>query len=213
MRLQAQGVTFASDTDTEVIVQLIAMHYEGDLAQAVRRAIGELTGAWALAVAHRDHPGQLVVCAHESPLAIGLGESEAFVSSDPHAFGDGVQEVLYLSGGEIAIVVADGFLIYDAEGRSIERPTESLAHRRSQVGKAGFAHYMLKEIFEQPSQTVQMAMLSRLDEEFGTAKLEGLKEDLLKARRVLILAWRERLACGICRSLHDRRLRPHTGAM
>lgn len=186
-QLERAGVRFRSDTDSEVIAQLIGQYYQGDLFEAVRTCTAQLRGAWALAITHRHHPFQLVVAAHESPLAVGFGNRECFVSSDPRAFDLHIEEVIYLSDGEIGVLSADGYSVTNAEGRGVDKPSYKISGERCESSKGGFEHYMLKEIFQQP-ETIQQAMQGRLNEEYGTAQLEGLQHDLSTTRRVLILA-------------------------
>ena len=105
--LKKEGVTFHSETDTEVIPHLIAKHYKGDLLAAVQTVVPLLEGAFALAIIHRNHPDQIIAVAKESPLAIGLGNGETFIASDAHALAPFTTDVVYLSHGEVACVKAD----------------------------------------------------------------------------------------------------------
>lgn len=188
--LKGRGLSFYSETDTEVIPKLVSTYYEGDLLKAVGEAVTNLEGAYALAFVHVDHPGEIVVVANESPLVIGRGQGEAFIASDPNAITKHTREVVYLSHSEIAVVKADSIEIFDSSMVPVDKTVEVLDHEFHEVSKGAFEHYTLKEIFEQP-QTLRNAMYSRFIEEHGTAILEGLNFDLnelLSIQRILILA-------------------------
>lgn len=188
--LIAKGTKFISQTDTEVVAHLVASFYQGDFLEAVQQAIPLLKGAFALAIVHKDFPDCLIAVAQQSPLLIGIGQNEAFVSSDSNAFAAHTREVLFLADSEIALVKADQVEIYDAMRSSVIRETEILSHAVEDVTKSGFEHYTLKEIYEQP-QTIRSALLSRFIEEYGTAVFEELNFDvneLLAVERILFLA-------------------------
>lgn len=189
-KLADQGVTFRSETDTEVVAQLIGSLYRGNLLEAVQNAISMLVGSWALAIIHRDHPDEMIVAASDSPLAIGVGNGETFVASDTQAFFVHTRTVVYLQRGEVAVVRPHGFELYDKQAVQLTRQAEQLSGQLEESSKGNFDHYMLKEIFEQP-QTIRNALLSRYIEEQGNAVLDGLTlsiEELLAVRRILILA-------------------------
>ncbi len=188
--VEQHGKSFVSETDTEVIAQLVASYYEGDILKAVQMAMPELQGALAIAIVHRDFPGQVVVAARESPLAIGIGNGEAFIASDTNAFLVHTREVIYLGNSEVAVVRADQISIFDETTAQVMKESELLDNTDHTVSKDGYQHYMLKEIFEQP-QTIRNALLSRYSEEYGTASLDGLKfsiKELLAVQRIVILA-------------------------
>lgn len=187
-QLQAKGVQFISDTDTEVIAHLISSHYEGEILKAVQKAVAQLKGAYAVALVHRDFPDQIIAIAHEAPLAIGIGNNEAFISSDPHAFASHTRQAIYLSNSEIAVVKAGSQQVYWAE-EAIDKETHLLDHCVLEASKGNFEHYTLKEIYEQP-QTLRNALFSRFVLDYGTAIFEELKLDeseLLSVERILIL--------------------------
>lgn len=189
-RLMAEGVVFRSETDTEVIAQLIGRLYHGDLLKAVQETLAQLKGSWAIAVVHKDHPNEIVVAACESPLAIGVGNGESFIASDTNAFLVHTRQVVYLNRGEVAVVTADGFRVYDERAAQVLKETQQVTAEAQEVGKGAFEHYMLKEIFEQ-GQTIRNALLARYVENLGNARLDGLTlsvEELLAVRRILILA-------------------------
>lgn len=188
--LKEKGVTFLSETDTEVIAHMIADFYEGDLLKAVQQALPLFKGAYAFALIHRDHPDLIIAVAHKAPLVIGIGSGEAFISSDSNALAAHTKEVVYLADGEIAIIKADHLEVYNSSMATINKKTEQLALHADDVTKGSFEHYTLKEIFEQP-QTIRNAMLSRLLEDYGTATFEELTfslSELQSVQRILILA-------------------------
>lgn len=196
------GVKFLSETDTEVIPHLIARAYEGDLLRAVQQTLLLLQGSFAIAVIHKNHPDQMVVAANGSPLVIGLGLQETFISSDPNALIHHTREVIYLADGEIAMIKPEGVEIFDAGMVQISKKTEQLLHDVEESSKGKFEHFTLKEIFEQP-QTVKNAMLSRFFEEYGTVALEDINltvNDLISIKRILIIAcgtsWHAGLVAG-----------------
>jgi glucosamine--fructose-6-phosphate aminotransferase (isomerizing) len=188
--LKEKGVQFISDTDTEVIAHLIASLYEGDILKAVKETILLLKGSFALAIIHRDYPGQIIAVAHESPLVIGIGAREAFIASDSNSFSVHTREVVFLSNSEIAVIKSDKLEIYDSFCTPIDKKIQQLSLEAGNISKGGYEHYTIKEIFEQP-QTIRNALLSRFLEEYGTAIFEGLNleiNELHSVQRILILA-------------------------
>lgn len=188
-QLKEKGVTFLSDTDTEVVAHLISNCYEGNIFEAVQKAISQLKGSYAIALIHRDFPDQIIAVAHESPLVIGIGTNEAFISSDPQAFAFHTRQAIFLSDSEIAVIRADQQQIFNAD-QQITKEHHLLEEAVEEVSKGSFEHYTLKEIYEQP-QTIRNALLSRFLPEYGTALFEELNfstVDLLTTERILILA-------------------------
>lgn len=188
--LREQGYVFHSETDTEVLVKLVTSLYEGDILQAVQKALPRIKGSFAIALVHCDEPDQMIVAARESPLAIGIGNGEAFVASDTSAFLVHTREVVFLSNSEVAVVKADSFHVYDETAAQVMKQRERVDTDTEDASKGDFEHFTLKEIFEQP-QTARNALLARFVEEYGTASLEGLNFDLselLHVEEVLVLA-------------------------
>lgn len=189
--LQEKGFVFSSDTDTEVIAQLIQYSYTGDFLAAVQKALALLQGFWGIAVIHKNHPDQIIAAARENPIAIAhsSARTEAFVSSDPNAFNAPDLDVLFLQNDEIAVVRQNKVEIFDPTAAPVAKVAERLQLERAAASRGGFAHYMLKEIFEQP-QTIQQALHNRFIEDFGTAEFEGLTisvSELQAVKRILIL--------------------------
>ncbi|HEV8052050.1 MAG TPA: glutamine--fructose-6-phosphate transaminase (isomerizing) [Parachlamydiaceae bacterium] len=188
--LIAGGAKFLSQTDTEVIAHLVASFYEGDFLKAVQKAIPLLKGAFAIALIHRDFPDCIIAVAQQSPLIIGKGQGDAFVSSDANAFAAHTREVLYLADSEIAVIKTNEINVYDASMDAVVRETKILSNEIADATKSGYEHFTLKEIHEQP-QTIRSALLSRTLEDYGTAFFEELSFDVdefLSVQRILILA-------------------------
>lgn len=181
--LKADGVSFLSETDTEVIAQLIAKHYVGDLVEAVQKTLPLLKGHFAIALIHKDHPDLIVAAARECPLSIGYDDprTESIISSDPNAFLGCTLNVLFLRNDEIAKVQKGKIEIFDRNRKIIAKKTERLEANYKAPSKEGFEHFMLKEIFEQPA-TIQKAILGRIED--GKVQFEALPEEFRKAKQV-----------------------------
>ncbi len=188
--LTAQGAVFISQTDTEVIAHLIASLYQGDILKAVQKALPQLKGAFAIALVHKDFPDRIIAVANECPLVIGIGQGEAFVSSDSNAFAGHTRDAVFLSDSEIAVIQADKLEVYTVAHELVDKPREKLSTKAEDISKGDFKHFTLKEIHEQP-QTIRSALLSRFDDDYGTAVFEELGFDvheLMAIERILILA-------------------------
>jgi glucosamine--fructose-6-phosphate aminotransferase (isomerizing) len=160
-RLEAKGHTFRSQTDTESLVHLIESHYEGDLEAAVRRALHEVHGSYAIAAVHADEPGRVVGARNESPLVVGVGPDENFLASDVPALLRHTDEVVYMLDGEIAVVTPSSVALTDLQGKRVERERQRIAWNLEDAEKGGFEHFMLKEIFEQPK-AIHETLLGRV---------------------------------------------------
>ena len=170
--MEAAGIEFSSGTDSEVLPHLVARHYDGDLLAAVRAALGQVTGAYAIAVLHAAHPGEIVAARNESPLVVGFGEGENFLASDAPAIVKYTQRVAYVRNGELVRLTADSVEISDMAGNTREPEIEELDWSVEDSERGGYAHYMLKEIFEQP-RALQESLLPTLAE----AIIDGLDLD------------------------------------
>ncbi len=146
--LISEGHQFTSDTDTEVIAHLIERCYKGNLEEAVNEAISHLNGTWAIVVLNQEHD-ELVVARQESPMVIGVGDKENFVASDVAAILDYTDRVIYLEDGDIGTVSAEGVRIFNG-GQLAEREEQRVPWTVEDAQKAGYEHFMLKEIHEQP---------------------------------------------------------------
>jgi glucosamine--fructose-6-phosphate aminotransferase (isomerizing) len=159
--LIAAGSEFASDTDTEVLAHLIAEEYDGDLTEAVRKAVARATGAYAVVAVSAREPDTLVAVRMISPLVIGFGDGETFLASGIPALLDHTREVLVMEDGEMVTITPDGVRMEKLDGTPIEREHTEIDWDVEQAEKAGYPHFMLKEIFEQP-RVVADSLLGRL---------------------------------------------------
>ena len=187
--LERQGVEFRSQTDTEVLAHLIARRGETSLAEAVRGALGQVKGAYAIAVIDAARPDCIVAARNGGPVVIGVGEGEMFVASDAAALMGHARSVAHLDDGELAEVRADGFTVFTLEGAERAKATQALDGRIEGFDKGDFSHFMMKEIAEQPA-AVRRTLLGRLDRRFQTAHLGGVElaaREMLDIRRVKIL--------------------------
>ena len=151
--LVAEGHVFESATDTEVIVHLVTRYLSQGLApaEAATRAVGELAGAFALAMIFAGHSDLVIGARRGSPLAIGHGEGEMFLGSDALALAPLTKRICYLDDGDVVELTRDGAIIHDQAGALVERPIRETAVIGDAIGKGNFSHYMLKEIYEQPT--------------------------------------------------------------
>ena len=198
-KLEAKGHVFASETDTEAVARLIGEYYKGDLRKAVASALRQVEGAYGLAVISADEPGRIVVARKGSPLVIGVGEGECLIASDPSAIISHTRRVIYLDDGDVALVTADTVDITDLDHAPMGRDVAELEFEAGAVEKGGFAHFMLKEIHEQP-ESVQNAVRGRLDLLNGTAVLSGMSataRELLELQRIVMVGCGTSLHAGM----------------
>jgi glutamine---fructose-6-phosphate transaminase (isomerizing) len=191
-KLQKCGRVFQTDTDTEVLAQLIAYHYKSDLLKAIKTSLKEVTGSLAVVLIHKDYPNHIIAMTRESPLAIGYDDTmeEIIVASDPNAFLGQNLNVFFLENDEIASLCISDLSIYNKKNSIIKKRSEKLQGENELPSKMGYEHFMLKEIFEQPL-TIQKAMMNRYLEDFGTAKFFDLtfsSQELMATRHILIIA-------------------------
>ena len=188
-RLDAKGVKFSSETDTEVIAHLIARSEAPTLEAAVLDVLSRIIGTYAIAVLDAQHPDRIVVARNGSPLILGVGDREMFVASDLSALVRHTTTVVHLDDGELATVSATEFRTFSKEQENTEKVPTTIDIDLEDVGLGGYRHYMRKEIIEQPS-TIERMLRGRLDDRFGTARLDGLNlgpRELRWFRRVKIL--------------------------
>ena len=148
--LSREGYDFQSDTDSEVVAKLILKYYKGDLFEAVGKALNQLRGAYAIAAVSREEPEVLVGARKDSPLVLGLGEGEFFLASDIPAILPFTRRVMLLENGDRVLITPRGVTVADGHGRVVDRPVERVLWSMAQAEKAGYKHFMQKEIFEQP---------------------------------------------------------------
>ena len=187
--LLAQGYTFRSDTDSEVLAHLIALSNAPTLAEAVREALGAIEGTYGIAVIDLENPDQIVAARNGSPVVIGIGENEHFVASDVGALILHTQKIAYLDDGEIAVLERDQFRTLSIEGAERTKGVETVDWSAATYEKGEHEHYLRKEIFEQPD-AVRRTLSGRLEPRFATAHLGGIElsaQEILRTRRVQIL--------------------------
>jgi glutamine---fructose-6-phosphate transaminase (isomerizing) len=188
-KLQAGGVSFQSETDSEVLAHLIAAMPADKLEDSVRAALRLVTGTYGLAVLDAQRPESIVVARNGSPVVLGIGEREMFVASDPAALVRHTQSVVHLDDGELAVVRADGFETSTLDGGATAKTASTITWTDESFDKSGYTHYMRKEIAEQP-EAIRRTLSGRLDSRFQTTHLGGVEmaaRELLEIRRVKIL--------------------------
>ena len=170
--LLEDGHQFLSDTDTEVLVHLVADEYDDDLVEAIRRAIGRAKGAYALVVMSSRDPGRIVAARMISPLVVGFGDGETFLASDIPAILPYTRTVLVINDGEMVDITSDGVTVQTIDGEMVEREPMEITWDAGQAEKGGYRHFMLKEIHEQPG-VIEETLRGRLQSD-GSVVLEGV---------------------------------------
>jgi glucosamine--fructose-6-phosphate aminotransferase (isomerizing) len=193
-RLVAAGHRFTSETDTEVLAHLIEERYTGDLVEAVRDALNQVRGAYAIGVMHLDHPDRIVGARMNVPLIVGLGDGEGFLASDVPAILEHTKNVVILQEGDIADVTRDGVTIIGMDGVRVDRPVTKIRWNIAAAEKDGFPHFTLKEIYEQPH-AIGEALRGRVDEagNLHLPELDLIEEKLRAVERVYVVG------CGTAR--------------
>lgn len=181
-QLEAEGIVFQSQTDTEVIAQLIARYDRGDLVAAVRQVLTMLKGTYGLAVISTRQPDLLVGARLGSPLVVGVGSNEHYLASDPSALIGHTQQVVYLKDHQLTVLRDREFQIYDNDHAEVAARIQSFAWDEHDTDRGGYPHHMLKEIHEQP-ESIANAMRGRLDESDATAHFGGLNLDTRQMRQ------------------------------
>lgn len=190
--LSEKGHTFRTDTDTETIAHLIEEFYQNGtpFEEAFRAALNEIDGTYGIALISKNEPDKVYCARKGSPLVVGVGKDEYYVASDASAIIAHTRNVFYLEDGEIAVISRDGFVTKTIDNKLVTKKVEKISFDLERIEKAGYPHFMLKEIFEQHN-TVADAMRGRLIKEEGVAKLGGLTpilHNVLRARKIFITA-------------------------
>jgi glucosamine--fructose-6-phosphate aminotransferase (isomerizing) len=181
-QLQDEGVVFQTDTDTEVVAQLIAKHYHNDLVEAVRKTLPQLKGTYGLAVISPRQPGLIVGARLGSPLVLGIGQGEHFLASDPAALVGSTEKVVYLNDGQMCTITEDDWHIYDRERERVDAEVHQIDWDPGDADKGTFEHHMLKEIYEQP-EVLENAQRGRVAEADASTHFGGLNLDSQQLRR------------------------------
>ena len=183
------GVKFKSETDSEVIAHLIGIYYDGDLLQAVNRAVEQMRGAYAVAAIAAAEPDKIVAVRKDAPLVAGIGKGFNFIASDIPALLKYVREVYLIENNETVVLTKDDIKIYNEDGKVVKRDVFHVTWDADAAEKEGYEHFMLKEIHEQPK-WIQETLVRRLNED-GTINLDGIsmtKEDIENFDKVYIVA-------------------------
>ena len=193
-KLEQEGHIFRSNTDTEVLAHLVEKYFAGNLEEAVLNALGQVEGAYALAIIAKEDPDKVVVAKKSSPLVLGFAEGETFVASDPSALVGYTDSVIYMDDGELGVITKDDYKIISIEDNSeIEKKPGVIELDLTDIQKNGFDYFLLKEIFECP-EVIRNSTRGRMIIEEGLAKLGGLEvldQDRLRNIERLII-----IACG-----------------
>lgn len=182
--LLQQGITFHSETDSEVLAKLIGTNYRGDLRQAIRDTLPMIQGTYGIAVMHKDKPDELHAARWGSPIVIGIGEDSHFLASDPSALLAHTKDVVYLDDGDVALLTPQGYdIISMHNGNPTQKMQERIEWDLELIQKNGYEHFMLKEIFEAP-EVIENTIRGRLISDKGRAKLGGLESVLPQLREL-----------------------------
>lgn len=189
-KLREDGYEFTTETDSEVIAHLIESLYDGDLERAVKQSVLLLKGTYGIVAMHNDHPDLLIGARNGSPLVLGIGDDEMFLASDVTAIIAHTKQVVYVEDGEVVRVTPEGYTTTDLRDRPIDKTVDFINWELEEIEKEGFAHFMEKEILEQP-ESILRAMQGRIEPEYATGHLGGLnmsRQELLNVERVKIIA-------------------------
>lgn len=182
-RLQADGILFKSETDTEVVTHLIAKFYKGNLKEAVLKALSLIEGTFGLAVICKDEPNTLIGARRGSPLILGIGQNEFFLASDVSAIISHTQKVVYLDDNDVVEIHREKYNLLNTQSQPVQHEVQDVEFDADSIAKGGFAHFMLKEIFEQP-EVLRNTMRGRLLCAEGNAKLAGLDTNIRELRNI-----------------------------
>ena len=188
-QLQDEGVEFLSETDTEVVAQLLDKYYTGDFFAAVRSAVAQLEGSYALGVLCADFPEEMIAVRNASPLIVGLSDEGNFIASDIPAVLAHTRRILQLADHEMVRLTKDSAQVFDAHGMPVNKMETIVNWDVSSAEKGGYAHFMIKEIMEQP-QALSATISPRIDAD-GSIVLDGVhltKKDLQQINRVYMVA-------------------------
>ncbi len=192
--LISNGVSFRSDTDTEVLIQLIEYVKKKknlDLLTAVQLSLHQVIGAYAIAILDKNNPNQIIAARKQSPLVVGVGENEFFLGSDASPIIEYTDKVVYLDDGNIAVIRSDeGLKVVNIFNRELNPEIQTVDLNLGQIEKGGFPHFMLKEIFEQP-ECLKNCMRGRVNDDNSNITLSAIldnKQKLLNAKRIIIVA-------------------------
>lgn len=188
--LQAEGHTFTSETDTEVLAHLIESAYQNDFQDAVRKALLQVEGTYGLAVIHTGHPNEIIMARRGSPIVLGIGKQESLAASDASALVEHTDQVIYLEDNELARLSPGEFHLSTLQNQRVDRRPTVIEFGLEALDRGEHPHFMLKEICEQPN-AIENALRGRLNHAEGVARLGGLVpvlERLKRARHLIIVS-------------------------
>ncbi len=188
--LEAEGVTFRSQTDTETIAHLVRKYYEGDLFKAVQRALHDVEGAYAIGVICKDNPDVMVAARHGSPLIVGVGEDEAFIGSDVPAIMKYTRDVYYIDNGQVCEIKRGKVRIEDLAGNPVTLDMTHVDWDDAAAEKEGYPHFMLKEIHQQPD-VIRNTLRGRVEEGSDEVRIPDMNisvEELKACQKITIVA-------------------------
>ncbi|MCX5978360.1 MAG: glutamine--fructose-6-phosphate transaminase (isomerizing) [Chloroflexi bacterium] len=204
--LTGKGHTLSSDVDTEVIAHLIEDAYQGDIRLAVAAVLPRLRGQWALVVMHRGEPGRIIAARREAPLAVGIGEGEQFLASDPVAMLEHTNKIIFLRDGDLADLQRDGVTLYDATGTTFASKIETITWDGAAARKEGYDHFMRKEMDQQP-RALSAAMLGRVSATgIAIGELDSLGAALTATRSIEFVACGSAYHASLCAATLAERL-------
>ncbi len=173
------GIKFTSETDSEVIPNLVAKNYKGDLLLAVQKALDNVVGTYALAITSIEEPGKIVVAKRGGPLVVGISDGTYYIASDANAIVGNTNRVIYLEDGDIVEVTPQGLKFPNVQDNDYAKRIEQISINAAETEKCGYETYMEKEINEQP-ESIERAFAGRIDFDAATAKLSGFEDDIFK---------------------------------
>ena len=188
--LIGEGYSFASETDTEVAAKLLDYYYDGDPMKTIAKVLSEIKGSYALGIMFRDFPDEIFAVRKDSPLIVGVGEHENFIASDVPAIIHYTRDYYLLDQNEIAVIKKDSVKIYDVHGNEIHKELNTADWDVDAAEKGGYAHFMLKEIHEQPD-SVKRTIMPRIMDDMPDFSAEGFNPDKLKSYKNIYI-----VACG-----------------
>lgn len=188
--LIGEGYSFASETDTEVAAKLLDYYYDGDPMKTIAKVLSEIKGSYALGIMFRDFPDEIFAVRKDSPLIVGVGEHENFIASDVPAIIHYTRDYYLLDQNEIAVIKKDSVKIYDVHGNEIHKELNTADWDVDAAEKGGYAHFMLKEIHEQPD-SVKRTIMPRIMDDMPDFSAEGFNPDKLKNYKNIYI-----VACG-----------------
>ena len=186
--LKEKGFSFVSETDTEVIPQLLSYHYNGNVPEAMRKTFSSLDGSFAVGILCKDTPGVVYAAKKDSPLAVGRGEKGNFIASDIAAFSEYGEDAVFLEDGEFAQIEKNEITFYDSELNIINKTFEKICLNSDEHSKGSFPHFMLKEIYEQPEKIRNLVKQKTKNGKIFIDEIAGLSIELSKAEKIYIVA-------------------------